>query len=104
MPYFADIERLRELPGGLNLALDLVLKLGRYSFGDLNSGGCGREDRPSDERADELLVELVKERKRSDPGYDPTSALKELEKTSKYLSAYGIHTYFPRSIDLLTNW
>lgn len=103
MPYFEDIERVWALPGGLSYAFDLVLKLGECSFGDLDSDGGGYGDRPSDEDADDLLYKMIQERRRIDSEYNPLETLQELKDTAKSLSDYGVETYFPRSIDLLTN-
>ena len=103
MQYLKDIERVWALPGGLNYAFDLVLKLGKCSFGDLDSDGGGYGDRPSDEDADDLLYKMIQERRRIDSEYNPIETLQDLKDTAKNLSDYGVDTYFPRSIDLLTN-
>lgn len=106
-PYLEDIGRLWALPGGLCWAFDTVIMLGEYSFSELASDG--RDDgeqplRPSDEGADELLYNMILERKRTDPGYDPTVDLELLKNRAERLSNYGIEGYFPQSIEALENW
>lgn len=103
-PYLEDIERVWGLPGGLSHAFDLVLILGEYSFGHLHLDGGGHGHRPSDEGADGLLCELIQERKKTDPEYDPTDDLDMLKDHAKYLNDYGIENYFSESIELLENW
>ena len=44
MPFFSDIERLRDLPGSTVLAYDLAKALGNYSYGELEMGGSGYGD------------------------------------------------------------
>ena len=103
-PYLEHIEILWALPGGLNWAFATVMTLGGYSYGDLALDKGDHGVRPSDEAADELLYNMILERKRTDLEYDPTSDLELLQGQAEYLSNYGIEGYFPQSIELLENW
>jgi hypothetical protein len=105
-PFIDDIDKLSELPGGLELAFDLVLYLGTKSQGELVDGccGCGNGDRPSDEPADELLCLLAKRMKANVEGWNPVKELERLRQQSKSLEEYGIDTYFPRSMIRLAKY
>jgi hypothetical protein len=99
-PFIDDIDKLSDMPGGLELAFDLVLYLGTKSQGELLDGccECGSGDRPSDEPADELLCLLAKRMKANIDGWNPVKELEMLQEQAKSLEVFGIDTYFPRSI------
>ena len=78
MPFSSDIERLRDPSRSTVLAYDLVKPLGNYSYGELDMGGCGYRDRPSDLEADDLLEGLAIERKQEDPNWKFVPELEEL--------------------------
>ena len=86
MPFLDEIEGLRELPESTAVAFDLVMDLGRYSYGDMDSGGPGYGDRPSDLEVDDLLVELAEERIKIEPFWNFSQVLDKLQEQAKHLS------------------
>ena len=88
MPFFSDVERLRDLPRSIVSADDLVKALGNYSYGELDMGGCGYRDRPSDLEADDLSEELAIERKQEDPNWKFVPKLEELQEEVERLAEY----------------
>ena len=104
MPFLDEVKELRKLPDSTAIAFDLVMILGEYSYGDMDSGGCGYGDRPSDHDVDELLVELATERKKIEPLWNFPHVLDKLRKQSKDLGDYGIKDFCAQTIDLLAAW
>jgi len=80
MPFLAEVEELLEFPNSTVIAFDLVVALGGYSYGGLNSGGCGYGERPSDVEVDDLLVELAPERRKVEPSWNFVGVLESLKK------------------------
>jgi len=105
-PFIDDIDKLSDMPSGLELAFDLVLYLGTKSQGEVVDGccECGSGDRPSDEPADELLCLLAKRMKANVEGWNPVKELERLRQQSKALEEFGIDTYFPRSMIRLAKY
>jgi hypothetical protein len=105
-PFIDDIDKLSDMPGGLELAFDLVLYLGTKSQGELVDGccECGSGDRPSDEPADELLCLLAKRLKANVEGWNPVKELERLRQEAKSLEGFGIDSYFPRSMIRLAKY
>ena len=93
MPFLDEVEGLRELPESTAVAFDLVVDLGRYSYGDLDSDRGGYGDRPSDPEVDDLLVELAEERIKIEPFWNFSEVLDELQEQAKHLSCYGIEDF-----------
>lgn len=104
LPFLDEIEELRKLPDSTAIAFDLVMTLGEYSYGDMNSGGSGYGERPSDQDVDELLVELATERKNIDPSWNFLHVLDTLQERAENLADYGIEDFCARTIDLLSSW
>ena len=106
VPFLANIKRLRSMPDAdaLRLAYGCVRDLDNHSYVDLDPGGSGYGDRYSDEPADEMLVSILKERKKKNDVWDRAKDLADLERRSKYLNDYGIETWFPKSIKFLQTW
>jgi len=106
MKFFGPIEELKELPDpdAARLSYELVLFLADHSYGELDSGGCGEGDRPSDKRADKLLLKIAQDRKMRGEVWDAASTIKKLKTTAKTLAEYGIEPWFPRSLKLLEGW
>lgn len=104
MPFLNEAEELRKLPDSTAIAFDLVMILGEYSYGDLDSGGSGYGDRPSDQDVDEVLVELATERKKIEPLWNFPHVLDTLQKRAKHLADYGIEDFCAQTIDLLSAW
>ncbi|CAD6580553.1 MAG: hypothetical protein ASARMPRED_000254 [Alectoria sarmentosa] len=103
MPFLDEIEGLRKLPDSTAIAFDLVMTLGEYSYGDMNSG-AGYGERPSDQDVDELLVELATERKNIDPFWNFLPVLETLKERAENLADYGIEDFCAQTIDLLSAW
>ena len=104
MPFLDEIEGLRELPESTAVAFDLVVDLGRYSYGDLDCDRGGYGDRPSDPEVDDLLVELAEERIKIEPLWNFSEVLDELEEQAQYLSGYGNEGFCAQTIELLSAW
>ena len=104
MPFFDEIETLRELPGSTVLAYDMARELADFSYGELDSGGCGYGSRPSDMEVDMLLEELAIERKLEDPEWDFIPHLEALKQQAENLAEYGIDDFWSQSIKLMSAW
>lgn len=104
MPFFPEIERLREIGGSTTLAYELVRELASSSYGELDNGGAGNGDRPSDPEVDELLEELVMIRKRENPTWNFVDELKQLEAEAKLLQDYGIEEFLSQTIKIVSAW
>jgi hypothetical protein len=77
------------LPEGLKLVFDLILYLGQHSYHQLDCGGGGDGERPSDGLADELLCEVARELRKCDGEWAPVMELERLKKENKMLNDYG---------------
>lgn len=105
MPFLADIERLRDLPGSTVLAFDLTIELGEHSYADLGSmNAAGYSERPSDEEVDDLLLQLAPERRDLEPEWNFPKVLKTLKRDAENLSKYSIENYCTGTIELLEEW
>lgn len=104
MPFLHEIEELRKLPGSTAIAFDLVMTLGAYSYGELDGGASGYDERPSDPEVDELLVDLALERKKIEPSWDTSRVLDTLQKQDKELDDFGIEGFCADTIELLSAW
>ncbi len=104
LPFLAEIDELRRLPGGAAVAFDLVVTLGMYSYGDMDGGGCGYGNRPSDLEVDELLVELATERRGIEPNGDFRKVHDVWRERAEYFAECGIEGFCAQSIDLLSGW
>lgn len=104
LPFLGEVEDLRKLPESTAIAFDLVMTLGAYSYGDLDSDGGGYGERPSDEEVDDLLLELAPERRRIEPLWNFAEVLETLRKRAKHLGDYGIENFCSRTIELLSTW
>ena len=104
MPFLQEAKELRNLPNSTAVAFDLVVRLGRYSYGALDGKGSGYGERPSDEVVDELLVELATERKKIEPSWDFRKVLDTLQQQAEHLKRYGIGNFCARTIKLLSAW
>ena len=104
LPFLAEVDELRRLPGGAAVAFDLVVTLGMYSYGDMDGGGIGCGDRPSDLEVDFLPVELAAERRGIEPSWDFRKVRHVLTERAKYLAECGIDGFCAQSIDLLSGW
>jgi hypothetical protein len=101
------VPRLRELgtmDGGLSLAFDLILYLGRQSYTEMGTVGNTLHRRPSDSPSDELLLDLAGKKRAEDEAFRPVKAVEMLKSDIEYLAQYNIHTYFPKSFKLLASW
>ena len=106
VPFLREAEGLLEdirAPGTVGIVFDLVKTLADYSYGELDEGS-GYGDRPSDPVIDDLLEKLARQRLETDPAWDCESVLKDLKKTTKRLSDYGIDDFCLRTIRLLATW
>lgn len=107
MEYLGEVEGVRKLPGGAPIAFDLVMRLGRYSYGELGDGdfgGSGYGNRPSDPVMDKLLSKLARERRREEPSWDYEKALKIMKERDAWLRQFGIYNFCSKSIKLLPGW
>lgn len=90
------------MPGGLELAFDLIQHLGESSYCDLDMGGSGEGDRCGDEEMDELMCELIKRMKEKDENWNPAEVFESLKAQHENLDDYGIDSFFTRSVELLS--
>lgn len=104
MPFFSDIERLRDIPGSTTLAYGLAKEMANNSYGELDGGGCGNGDRPSDLEVDDLLGELAIARRREDTDWNFLNDLEQLEEDAKHLQDYGIEDFCSQTIELMSAW
>ena len=104
MPFLEEVEELRKLPESTAIAFDLVMTLGEYSYGELDCGGSGYGERPSDIEVDDLLVDLATERKQIDPSWNFAHILETLRERAKDLSDFGIEDFCSQTIELLSAW
>lgn len=104
MDFLDEVEVVRDLPGGVPLAFDLVMTLAEHSYGGLDGGGSGYGERPSDPEVDRLISELVVERRQMEPSWNHEGALESIEYQNKYLREYGINGFCSGSIKLLSGW
>ena len=91
-------------PDSTAVVFDLIMKLNRYSYCEMDYGGCGCRNRPSDQDIDDLLVELATERRKIEPSWEFFQALVTLQKQAKRLSDYGINNFCAQTIMLLSAW
>lgn len=100
--FIPEIDALSRLPDVLGPSYDLALKLGSYSYGEMDvRHGCGFGDRPSDEPCDSLLVRLIHKRVAQGQVWDWQGDLQSLDRESEHLSDYGIEPWLPRTRALL---
>ena len=107
MPFLRETRGLLEeirAPGTVGIVFDLVKTLADYSYGELDDGGCGYDDRPSDPVVDDLLEKLAGQRLEIEPAWDCNSVLEDLKETKEYLSGYGINDFCSQTIWLLSAW
>ena len=104
MPFLKEVGELREFPDSTAVAFDLVMRLGRCSYGEIDCDGCGCGDRPSDQDVDDLLVEFATERRKIEPSWEFFQVLGALQRQAKYLSDYGIKGLCAQTIMLLSAW
>lgn len=104
LPFLAEVETVKKLPGGLPFAFDLAMDLARFSYGCLDGGGCGYGNRLSDKKVDGLIRELARERRDEEPGWDFGKAFEILRSQSKELAEYGIEGFCAGSIGLMEGW
>lgn len=104
-PFVDQIQALSKLPGGLEPSLNLLFRLGFCSYEE-HTSPRGNRGRPSDQPADQLMVEVLLALRAQDPAFMPRNDyhawLKwEVEK----LAEWGpIDTYFPLSLELMDMW
>lgn len=60
--------------------------------------------RPSDQPADELLLELARKFKAENEEFQPVMEVEMLKSEIDYLDQHGIKDYFPKSFKLLSSW
>lgn len=104
VPFLNEVDGVRRLPNGVRVAFDLVMALAANSYGELDSGGSGYGERPSDEIVDELLSELAPERRAIDPSWDFVEVLEDLKQHAELLGDYGIEDFCSSTIKLLSEW
>ncbi|KAL8649530.1 MAG: hypothetical protein Q9226_005540 [Calogaya cf. arnoldii] len=105
--FLDEVEGVRQLPGGIPIAFDLVMDLGRYSYGcvgDGDSHSSGYGDRLSDSEVDRLISELALERRKVEPSWNHEKALQSLKEQNKKLKEYGIDGFCEGSIKLMDGW
>lgn len=97
--FLADIEELSRMDGpeSLRLAYELMEDFRGFSYGDLDNGGSGEGDRPSDEPGDELLAELIGRWVAAGDVWDASKDLGVLNREAKYLDDYDIEPWYPKS-------
>lgn len=107
LKYLSEVSGVRALPGGIPIAFDLVMDLARYSYGSLDDGdgkASGYGDRPSDTVVDGLIIDLARDRREVEPGWDFGKALTSLREQRKHVAEYGIEGFGVESIGLLEGW
>lgn len=105
MPFLKKVEQLFELPNSTAVAFDLFIALENYSYGGLGSMKAERNgERPSDVEVDELLVELARQRRTTEPHWKFVEVLERLKAQAKDLADYGIEDFCSDMIKLLTEW
>ncbi|KAL8847574.1 MAG: hypothetical protein Q9221_007394 [Calogaya cf. arnoldii] len=105
--FLDEVEGVRQLTGGIPIAFDLVMDLGRYSYGCLGDGDSHSSDfgdRPSDSEVDRLIRELAPERRKMEPSWNHEKALESLKEQNKKLKEYGIDGFCENSIKLMYGW
>ncbi|KAL8641178.1 MAG: hypothetical protein Q9226_008666 [Calogaya cf. arnoldii] len=102
--FLTEVESVGQLPDGIPIAFDLAMRLGSYSYGGLEDGGCGNGSRPSDPILDKLLSELALQRREVEPTWNYAKALESLRKQNKKLEEYGIDGFCENSIKLMDGW
>lgn len=97
--YLPDVRRLASLPGGINLAFDLLIVLGENSFGEVDNGNHGLWEGCPElyQQLDDAMFEVVGLGGQG----GKEEAIERIEKTRKYLSGYGIEPYFEQSLACL---
>lgn len=110
-PFIKRAQTIRDFqcPEADKMAYDFLLHLADNSCCDLDTlKGCGYGERtPFDKAVDSALIDVAKARKAA----EGTSFFLEIKQSvgkmrarSKYLSGYGIHSWFPETISLFTRW
>ncbi|RDW69300.1 hypothetical protein BP6252_08320 [Coleophoma cylindrospora] len=112
--FIPEIKRLNELPGGAILAFELLVLTAEHSYlRDVKLGpfyGWGDKapewwcPRNFDLVADDLLAGIAIKVKDQNPNFRPTNELVQLKNSHQYLAGYNIHTYFPKTIDVIESW
>jgi hypothetical protein len=87
--YISEIDKLSKIEGGLELAFDLILHLGKKSIKITKSGCvCTSGKRKSDGPADDLLLYLTKKMKQTKKDFVPLSEFEELNRQRKLFSLF----------------
>ena len=102
LKHIPEIKSLSYMPDGLKLVYHLILHLGRRSF-KLSSVRSSSDliNRPSDEPADSLLLDILVRLKEKDEVFDVREEFKKLYSERFHFVEHDIHTYFPRSYNLM---
>jgi hypothetical protein len=87
-------------PRRFEIAYKLVIKLQHLSYAYPSS----YDERDGDPIADELLIELAKERFEAGKRWGYPLDMWELQEQHEYLAQFGIETYFPKFIAKCKTW
>ncbi|PVH80571.1 hypothetical protein DL98DRAFT_187028 [Cadophora sp. DSE1049] len=100
--FIPEIQRLSEMPAGLELAFHTIIDLGNHSYGSLSTyDWSAYGERPSDGPADALLVKLSKRMKNENPDFEFDETQRLLKDEVDRLRSKGIETFFPASYELM---
>lgn len=102
VPFLNEIEELREISDSMVIALDLVMILGEYSYGGMESGGSGYGERPFHPELDSPLVELATHRKEVEPFWNFSHVLETLQEQANHLNDYGLEDFFAQTISIFS--
>jgi hypothetical protein len=114
LEYIPEIKRLSEMPGGLELACELIIFLSSQSYSLRFRRRYNRryskaqadfyvDSRPADALADDLLEDILETLKEKNPNFDFAQNYARIEPNVKFFDGQNM-PYLQKSFGLLSSW